>query len=225
MKVLDLFCGPGGAGYGYYLAGFEVVGVDSEPQPRYPFTFVRADALTFPLDGFDVIHASPPCQEYSVSRSLRKVASKHGVKHTLKLIAPIRERLEASGKPWIIENVAFSDLPDALELCGSMFDLPGLPIQRHRWFACSHLLFAPGPCRHADGCINPVGGKIRGYGRFATGKRFIDARGRTRKREGYFRLAEGRKAMGIPWMSMSELSQAIPPAYTEWIGKQLIEVL
>jgi DNA (cytosine-5)-methyltransferase 1 len=215
-RLLDLFCGAGGAAMGYHLAGFEVVGVDIEPQPHYPFEIHQADAMTFPLDGFDAIHASPPCQEYSVSRHLRNIRP-HETKPML--IAPIRMRLEQSGIPWIIENVAFSDLPDALILCGSMF---GLPIRRHRWFSSSHLLFAPGGCHHTESCINPIGGKVRGYGTLASKTIYIDAKGRTRKRESYLKLAVGQRAMEIDWMTMGELSQAIPPAYTEWTGRQLL---
>lgn len=221
-RLLDLFCGAGGCSYGYHLASFEVVGVDIAPQPHYPFTFVQDDALHFldtaDLSQFTFIHASPPCQEYSRTRHLRNATAPQA-KHALKLIQPVRERLVHSGLPWIIENVAFSDLPDALELCGSMF---GLPIQRHRWFSSSHLLFAPGPCQHTDSCINPVGGKVRGYGALATQKMYTCKDGRKRKRESYLSLAIGRRAMGIDWMTMAELSQAIPPAYTEYIGKLLL---
>lgn len=216
FRLLDLFSGAGGAAKGYHDAGFDVTGVDLLPQKNYPFEFIQADALTFPLEGFDVIHASPPCQEYSKSRYLRHATAPH-IEPTPKLIAPIRQRLEASGLPWIIENVAFSDLPDALELCGSMF---GLPIRRHRWFSSSILLFAPGPCKHTDSCINPVGGKIRGYGTLASTTTYRDSKGNERKRESYLRLEVGQKAMGIDWMTMAELSQAIPPAYTRWVGAQ-----
>jgi DNA (cytosine-5)-methyltransferase 1 len=217
--LLDLFCGAGGAAKGYYDAGFDIVGIDSVNQPHYPFTFIQADALTFDLSGFDVIHASPPCQGYS--RSLG-IASIYGVKEHPLLIGTIRKRLEASGKPWIIENVEGSDLPDALELCGSMF---GLPIRRHRWFSSSELLFAPGACQHTDSCINPVGNKVRGYGSLASKTTYVDAKGATRRREGYLSIATGRLAMGIDWMSVAELCQAIPPAYTHWIGRQLFDML
>lgn len=200
----------------YHLAGFEIVGVDIAPQSRYPFSFVQADALTFDLSGFDALHASPPCQSYSTSRyfpNANKVPA-------AKLIEPIRARLAAAGVPWIIENVAGADMPDAVELCGSMF---GLPIRRHRWFSSSHLLFAPGPCKHIPGFYNPVGCKIRGYGTYASDTLYTCANGEVRRREGSYRLEVGRQAMGIDWMTMSELSQAIPPAYTQWLGSQLIQ--
>ena len=122
----------------------------------------------------------------------------------------------------MIENVKGSELPDAFELCGSMF---GLPIQRHRWFASSHLIFVPGPCQHISGFYNPVGGKIRGYGDFASDTFYKCADGQTRRREGYYKLEVGRKAMGIDWMSIGELCQAIPPAYTHYIGIQLMRTL
>lgn len=218
-RLLDLFCGAGGCAKGYHDAGFEVVGVDIEPQPHYPYTFIQADALTFPLKGFDAIHASPPCQGYSRSLGIARI---HGIKEHPLLIGDIRKRLEDSALPWVIENVEGADLPDAIELCGSMF---GLPIRRHRWFSSSILLFAPGPCRHTDAFYNPIGNKIRGYGRFASGKTYRTADGSTRKREGYYKLAVGRTAMEIDWMSMKEISQAIPPAYTRWIGEQLMQYI
>lgn len=224
-RLLDLFCCAGGAAAGYAQAGFEVVGVDIRPQPHYPYAFVQADALAYldstDLHQFAAIHASPPCQEYSQSRYLR-YAVHPDIQPVPKLIREVRTRLERAGLPWIIENVAGSDLPDALELCGSMF---GLPIRRHRWFSSSILLFAPGPCRHESGCINPIGGKVRGYGSLASSHTYRDSKGGLRKREGYYSLAVGRQAMGIEWMTLKELSQAIPPAYTAWLGWQLLEVL
>jgi len=224
-RLLDLFCGAGGAAMGYARAGFEVVGVDIRPQPHYPFSFYQADALTvletLERGAFDVIHASPPCQEYSQSRYLRAAVHPH-VQPVARLIAPLRVQLEAFGIPWVIENVEGAPLPDALELCGSMF---GLPLRRHRWFACSHLLYAPGPCCHARFCINVVGGRVRGYGSLASAQTYQDAKGTIRKREASLSRTQGCQAMGIDWMTLTELSQAIPPVYTEWIGWQLREIL
>lgn len=216
--LLDLFCGAGGIGYGYHLAGFEVVGVDIAEQKNYPFEFHQADAIeyldTADLSRYSAIHASPPCQSYSSTRHF------HNAKNNApKLIPAVRERLERIGLPWVIENVAGSDLPDAIVLCGSMF---GLPIRRHRWFSCSHLLFAPGPCRHTNGFYNPVGGKIRGYGAYASDTLYKCADGSMRRREGYYSRDIGREAMGISWMSVKELCQSVPPAYSHWIGLQLL---
>lgn len=221
-RLLDLFCGAGGCSMGYYQAGFEVVGVDIEPQPRYPFAFRQADALDFlktvDLAQFDVIHASPPCQSYSSTQHFPNA----NIEPAPKLIKPVRELLVKSGQPWIIENVVGSSLPDAIQLCGSMF---GLPIERHRWFSCSHLLFVPGSCRHTEGFYNVVGGKVRGYGTFASDTTYDCADGRTRRREGYYKREVGCKAFGIDWMTVAELCQSIPPAYTHWIGQQLITML
>lgn len=220
-RLLDLFSGAGGCAMGYMQAGFEVVGVDNVPQKHYPFEFHQADALTYPLDGFDVIHASPPCQEYSTSRHLRNALFPDSAKRPM-LISAIRRRLEINGKPWIIENVAGAPMPDAIVLCGSMF---GLPVRRHRWFSSSVMLFAPGACEHTDSCINPIGGKVRGYGTLASKTTYLDAKGAIRKRESYLRLAVGQEAMGIDWMTLDELSQSIPPTYTLWVGKQVMQVL
>lgn len=223
-RLLDLCCGPGGAATGYARVGFEITGVDMSPQPHYPYPFIQADAFHFlataDLSQFDAIHVSPFCQEYSQSRYLRRAVAPH-LAPKPKQIRAFRECLERTSLPWIIENVAGSDLPAAVELCGSMF---GLPIRRHRWFAASFLLFAPGPCRHTDSCINPIGGKVRGYGSLST-HTYQDAKGHVRKREAYLPLATGQAAMGIDWMTLKELSQAIPPAYTAWVGQQLLEVL
>lgn len=232
--LLDLFCGGGGAGTGYAQAGFEVIGVDIEPQPHNPHTFCQGDALQildtllageawqgYHLHDFATIHASPPCQSYSAARHIAKVSA-HDYQPAPKLIQPVRERLEATGLPWIIENVEGSELPDALELCGSMF---GMPIRRHRWFSSNMFLWSPGPCRHVDDFVNVVGCKVRGYGKFTSGKMYLDRYGKEHRREGTLRLCDGMAAMDIDWMTMRELSQAIPPAYTRYIGQQLLPLV
>lgn len=205
-RLLDLFCCAGGAATGYHRAGFDVVGVDIEPQPDYPFEFHQADALTFPLDGFDAIHASPPCQSFTAYRR-RGAGVGDGYPD---LIAPMRRRLEQTGVPYVIENVAGAPLNNAIMLCGSSF---GLDVRRHRYFESNVALFAL-PCDHA----------------WQT-PRFPPATNRTNLRctveVGVWRipLETQRAAMGIDWMTLHELSEAIPPAYTEFIGAQLLRHL
>src|SRR5262252_358856 len=138
-RLLDLFCGAGGAAMGYWRAGFDVTGVDVVPQPSYPFTFVQADALAYPLDGFDAVHASPPCQAYSVATGNARRGDH------VDLYEPVRRRLEASGLPWVIENVIGAPYRQGVVLCGSMF---GLRVRRHRNFEASFLMLAPA-CDHA----------------------------------------------------------------------------
>lgn len=196
-RLLDLFCGAGGAGYGYALAGFEVVGVDIKPQPHYPFSFLQADAMSFPLHGFDVIHASPPCQAYSRCQRFLKKPDAYP-----DLLPAMRHRLLAAGVPWILENVVGAPMPSSVVLCGSMF---GLQVIRHRLFESSHILFAPGACAHQ--------GRTQEYG-----GPYVCVAGNM------FRLEDARRAMGIAWMGCKEISQAIPPVYTQWLGRQLKEV-
>lgn len=141
-RLLDLFCGAGGCSVGYHRAGFDVIGVDINPQPRYPYEFHQADALTFPLDGYDAIHASPPCPHYANVTRWRGDPSEHPA-----LIDPTRRRLETAGVPWVIENVRTPAVKADLVLCGTQF---GLPIRRHRYFAGSGwtaFQFRP-PCYH-----------------------------------------------------------------------------
>lgn len=207
MKLLDLFCGAGGAGMGYHRAGFEVVGVDIKPQPRYPFEFHQADALEYLAEHgheFDVIHASPPCQRYS-----EQTQPAYRENHP-DLIAPTREALRTTGKPYIIENVemARAFLINPLMLCGSMF---GLKIWRHRYFETSPFwMMSPMSCRHD---FDPI---------------LITGMGSTPKRNGKrykSPIAEKREAIKIEWMTTEEITEAIPPAYTEFIGRQLLGVL
>lgn len=213
MRLLDIFCGAGGAAMGYYQAGFdEIVGVDIKPQPHYPFEFVQADAIEFCTAygaEFDVIHASPPCQAYSVTASLSRR------KHPM-LIEETRDALQATGRPWVIENVPGAPLINPLVLCGTMF---GLRVIRHRLFECSPVLwFPPRMCLHVG---RASGSRLRNTGKthtlgFKDGYAYITVAGNN------YLASEGRAAMGIDWMTRNELSQAIPPAYTRWIGEQFI---
>jgi len=210
--LLDLFCCAGGAGMGYHRAGFDVVGVDLERQRNYPFDFVQGDAMSPPFDlrTFDVIHASPPCQRYSVSTAVhgREGRDKHP-----DFVGPVREVLRASGRLWVIENVPGAPLePPAIMLCGTMF---GLRVLRHRWFESNVLLLAPAHSRHPRGMLT---NSHRCYDRGESP--FVCLAGHN------FERREGERAIGINWMgSRRELTQSIPPAYTEFIGRQLINIL
>lgn len=207
-RLLDLFCGAGGAAMGYHRAGFEVVGVDLAPQPHYPFEFHQADAMAFPLDGFDAIHASPPCQRYTVGRKIHNSGERHP-----DLVATTRERLVVTDVPWVIENVVGAPLRRAVTLCGTMF---GLKVFRHRLFECSCPVLVPPHSAH-DGST----GATDGYSTKARGRNgYICVAGHN------FIRQEAAEAMGIEWMaSRYELAQAIPPAYTEFIGRQLLAAL
>jgi DNA (cytosine-5)-methyltransferase 1 len=203
-RLLDLFACQGGAGEGYRRAGFDVTGVDIEPQPRNPHRFVQADALEYLAahgHEFDAIHASPPCQAFSLATGFHGTQANHP-----DLVDPVRQLLEASGKPWVIENVEGAPLRRDLVLCGEMF---GLRLHRHRvfeiggWFAMSprhaphRLKGALHNCHVEDGHARQVAGN------------FAD-------------MESASEAMGIDWMDRRGLAQAIPPAYTEFIGEQLI---
>lgn len=219
MKLLDLYSGAGGAAMGYSRAGFEVVGVDIKQQPRYPFEFVQADALEYlasltflELAQFSAIHASPPCQAYSVATVGRRNA---GSEYS-DLLSHTRDALSATGLPWVIENVPGAPMRADYKLCGCMFDLPLL--RRERWFETSWHGFAlRAPCHHIGPALSVIGhGGGAGNGQ----------RDRIRKYIGKLPgIAESRAAMGIDWMGRDELSQAIPPAYTEYIGGELLNTL
>jgi DNA (cytosine-5)-methyltransferase 1 len=202
-RLLDLFCGAGGAAMGYHRAGFEVVGVDNRPQPNYPFEFIQGDALAYvrglllgDWDWADAVHASPPCQDYST-------AMRH----------PVRELLQKTGLPWVIENVPGAPLPQqdtldgryGVELCGTMF---GLRVYRHRLFETNFPVSAPRGCSHTAPPMNPHNqvGRDRIYAEF--GRQDPDP--------------IWNKAMGVEWMGRYEAREAIPPAYTELIGHQLL---
>jgi DNA (cytosine-5)-methyltransferase 1 len=142
-RLLDLFCGAGGCSVGYHRAGFDVVGVDINPQPHYPYEFHQADAMSFPLDGYDAIHASPPCQHYANVTAWRGSHNDHP-----DLLQPVRDRLTAWGGLWVIENVPEAPIRPDFLLCGSQF---GLRIQRHRAFETSwHAFEMHTPCAHLD---------------------------------------------------------------------------
>jgi DNA (cytosine-5)-methyltransferase 1 len=218
-RLLDLFCCAGGAGMGYHRAGFEVVGVDIAPQRHYPFEFIEADAIAYVLEHgheFDVIHASPPCQAYSIT------ANAHDVQHP-DLLEPTREALREVGRPYIIENVVGAPLLDPVMLCATMFGLRALDVdgvelqlQRHRLFETSFpIALAPAPCVH-DG--TPIAGSYKG-----SRHRKPEHRDNPARRGGYTPAVPVRGALlGIDWMNEHELAQAIPPAYTEWLGRQLL---
>lgn len=209
--LLDLFCGAGGAAMGYHRAGVDaddIVGVDINPQPHYPFKFIQADAMTFPLDGFLIRHASPPCQ---ASTALTK-GTNQGRTYP-QLIPGIRQRLAGAGGITIIENVQGAAVRQDAVLCGEMF---GLSVIRHRYFELSHPVLVPPHPRHQ--------GRVAGWrhGERYDGPYFAvygDGGGKGS-------LAEWQQAMGIDWMTeKKELAEAIPPAYTQYIGTQLLEVM
>jgi DNA (cytosine-5)-methyltransferase 1 len=203
-RLLDLFCCQGGAGEGYRRAGFDVTGVDIEPQPRNPHRFIQGDALEFlaaHCHEFDAIHASPPCQAFSLATHFHGTQGNH-----LDLIEPTRALLTKIGVPWVIENVDRAPVRRDLVLCGEMF---GLRVHRHRLFETGGWLAMCPPhqphnlkgaihnCHIEDGHARQVAGN------------FAD-------------LADASDAMGIDWMDRHGLAQAIPPAYTEFIGQQLM---
>ncbi len=207
-RLLDLFCCAGGAGQGYADAGFEVVGVDIDPQPRYPFAFIQADVMSLDqrfLRFFDAIHASPPCQHYSPLTALSPN------KTYPDLLAPTRAKLEDAGVPWVIENVMTAPLNKerSIVLCGGMF---GLRTYRHRRFESSMVLVAPEHPKH----VALTATKQR-KARWAEGWHVSIT--------GDVGTYVGPEAMGIGWMSGNELCEAIPPAYTRLIGLQLLEHL
>lgn len=218
--LLDLFSGAGGAAKGYQDAGFYVVGVDIKPQPRYcGDEFYQADAMTFPLEGYDAIHASPPCQHYSVASARWRVS---GEREYPDLIDETRERLIASGLPYVIENVegARSRLHEPLRLCGQTF---GIGVVRHRLFETNWLCLAPFHVR----CISAVQRDIvsvTGHGPPGRHYRAVTGDGHGGNSRS-FALQTWKDAMEIDWMTRDELTQAIPPAYTRYIGAQLMKVL
>lgn len=221
LHLLDLFCGAGGCSVGYSRAGFDVTGVDIKPQPSYPFRFIQSDANEFmqaicgrgyagmDLSSFDVIHASPPCQKFSVTVHINKVGRTMEFED---LLTPMRLQLMLSGKSYIIENVVGAPVAHPILLCGTMF---GLKVLRHRLFETNPWMLSPPHPKH------PPGDLTQSFDGYSTGEHgFVTVAGHNFVREA------GAKAMGIDWMkTREELAQAIPPAYTEYIGKQMIRNL
>lgn len=217
-KLLDLFCGAGGAARGYQLAGFYVVGVDHKPQPHYiGEEFVQADALEYVAahgSEFDAIHASPPCQAYT---GMRRIAlSRFGsAPEYPDMIADVRQFLRQTGRPFVIENVAGSPLETQIILCGVALGLPHLA--RHRHFE-SNIVLLSTQCAHRRAKYT-----IGIYGSKPDGRRVSWRRYRLTRIASS--IDEAREIMGIDWMDWNEIKEAIPPAYTEFIGKQLLQVI
>jgi DNA (cytosine-5)-methyltransferase 1 len=198
-RLLDLFCCEGGAAAGYHRAGFDVTGVDIEPQPRYPYDFHQGDALTYLRDHgreFDAIHASPPCQDHSLSANIRS-REMHG---TGWLLDATLTAVRGLGVPFVVENVDRAVMGDALTLCGTSF---GLGLHRHRRFVTSWFCLAP-PCDPS---------RVRYRGRAAE---VFGHHGNTDRI---------RAEWGVPWMTQDGIAQCIPPAFTEWLGAQLLDQL
>ena len=210
MKLLDLYCGEGGAAVGYFRVGFtDITGVDICPMPHYPFKFIQTNALEYLAEHgreYDVIHASPPCQGYSITQFM---PGRSPDKYK-KQVGELRDLLIMTGKPYVIENVAGAPLINPLMLCGTMF---GLRVFRHRYFECNPpIYFAPATCNH--------------WGRAKTGKLaswnygqnpFVTVAGHMFKKD------VGAKAMGIDWMTKKGLAEAVPPDYTEYIGRIFLD--
>lgn len=224
MLLIDLYCGEGGAAEGYARAGWKVLGVDCSPQPRYPFAFIQADVHALDPRLFllaDAIHASPPCQ---FGTELNSDKGRH-----LNLIPATRQILRASGKPYVIENVrgVREHLISPASLMGQMFDLhmttaagQRFDLSRERLFETNWPLIVPpfGPVTGAP-IANIFGGHLRARSKeYRTG----NGTGRTRDFIGEDKPALARALMDMPWASMSGMSEAIPPAYSHEIGKQLM---
>lgn len=229
MRLLDLYCGAGGAAMGYHQAGFtDIIGIDIMPQPHYPFPFIQADALAPPvrLEDFDLIHASPPCQAYSVART---TYAYHGGTPPPELIEPTRVLLVASGRPYVIENVERAPLLNPITLCGTEFGLSAydpdmgrvMHLKRHRLFESSFWMMSGGGCH-----CNVHRGNIAGvYGGGGEDRKRALRNGKT-GRGGYTpKVAVRRHLLDIDWMTLKELSEAIPPAYTRFIGEQFLDQL
>ena len=213
MIALDLFCGAGGASVGLYRAGFNVAGIDWSPQPNYPFKFTQMDALSADFAGFDLIWASPPCQAHSA-------ATRKKENHAC-YIQEIRWRLIRSGKPYVIENVVGAPLQNPIMLCGAMFDLG---VVRHRLFESNFPIAQPKHVKHKGSLVTGEYVTVAGNGGVpAWTLKQREKRGLPRHVPGEMSLERWQQAMGIDWMPRRPLTQAIPPAYAEYIGREAIK--
>ena len=213
-RLLDLFCCAGGASTGYAEAGFDVVGVDTKRQPNYPYQFIEHDAMKLASDfirSFDVIHASPPCQSYSDLAKRNRNADSWP-----RLIEPVREMLVGSGLCYVIENVEGAPLLSPVMLCGTMFK--GLRVLRHRLFEANFPILTPKHGKHPR--VHTFDKRKSHYGKTDDMRDFVQVTG-----GGNCTIAAARDAMGISWMNKGELNEAIPPAYTRLIGKQLVSYI
>ena len=230
MRLLDLFCGAGGAAMGYHRAGFdEIIGVDWAPQRHYPFKFVQMSAFNFRIgswDKWDAIHASPPCQAHTALRTAWNAKP-----HT-DVIPDVRALLQTTTLPYVIENVPNAPLLTPILLCGSHFKLgtADAELRRHRLFESNVLLQSPGLCKHGQNRQRTIG-VYDGHGRNRQRVPTIGVYGgghgeslhRGQRGQRNYTADEQREAMGIDWMTVNELSQAVPPAYTEFIGRQILQ--
>jgi DNA (cytosine-5)-methyltransferase 1 len=215
IRVLDGCCGAGGAAVGYHQAfteagyDIDITGVDVHPQKNYPFRFWQGDIIEHLMRHgreYDFIHVSPPCQDYTIaSKIYRNKGKDYG---TAWLLPAVYEILQRTSVPWVIENVVGAPMHAPVRLCGSMF---GLNVVRHRLFDSSHMLYPKGQCLHTGTEITVTGHGTPSWNRIKYGKNNS--------------AADSRAAMGIDWMNRAELSQAIPPAYTRWLGRQITHVL
>lgn len=236
--LLDLCCKAGGASMGYYRAGFRVIGFDSEEQPAYPFEFHRVDVTRLDLPtvarayGAVAVAGSPPCKLHTALKHAAKMTA--GKWDHINIIEPVRAAMIATGLPYIIENVPLAPLISPLTLCGTEFDLKAVDqdgatrhLRRHRLFESNVALVGNGGCNGCSGRGKGPNAKLIG-GVYGGGGGAPRARvGRDGKVRGGYQMAaaNARELLGVPWMNRDEADQAIPPVYTEWLGRQLMRLV
>jgi len=214
-RLLDAFCCQGGAGMGYSRAGFDVTGIDIDPQPRYPFPFIQGDAVAYIREHgaeYDAIHASPPCQHYLNLTRVNEAMGRNPSHPDL--VAATRDALVATGRPWVIENIPGAPLIDPVRLCGTSF---GLPLRRHRHFE-SNMPLTGTACQHRR-FTEPrywTGWRPNGEHRLST---VVQIYGNAGGSEHW------PAALGIDWMDNAGLREALPPLFTAHVGAQLLDRL